>query len=361
MENKTMINHLAKTIKLPEDFDWKTYLIKNIDLVLSGFDSEEQATDHYLKYGRSENRVYFEDKKIDHFVFCGGRSGSMILTKTFSNNNNKVYTTHGNEFSIAFHKKSAYNLINNSKNANEKIYIIDSYRNPIERKMSSFFFRLDKENYSLPMNVLIKKFNEKCIENESNIIINFKTGNCDNIISLIKKISQDIIIDEIHENYIRTNVLNDDNLNILCNILDKNKESLEIISYKKINCNYYDYYHPIDELFRHYNISETFTNFDFDKKYGMHQYENIVFIKLRFCDINDWSKILSGIFGKEIKILPDNSTEQKEYYNLYKEFKSNCKIQKSFIKELLRDRHFNAYNTVEERRQYIKYWLDHTY
>lgn len=360
MENKTMTNHLAKTIKLPEDFDWKMYLIKNIDLILAGFDTEEQSINHYLKYGKNEHRIYWEDNKIDHFVFCGGKCGSHTLNNTFSNDN-KVYNTHSNEFSIAFHKKSAYNLINNSKNTNEKIYIIDSYRNPIERKMSSFFSKMNEENSSLAMSDLIKKFNEKYIENESNILINFKTGNCDNIISLIKKISEDIKLDEIHENYIRTNVLSDDNLNILCNILDKNKEQLGIISYKKINFNYYEYYHSIDELFRNYNISETFTNFDFDKKYGIGQYENIVFIKLRFCDIDDWGKILSGIFGKEIKILPDNLTEQKEYYNLYKEFKTNCKIKKSFIKELLKDQHFNAYNTVEERRQYIKYWIDRTY
>jgi hypothetical protein len=237
-------------------------------------------------------------------------------------------------------------------------YDISENRNPIERKISCFFQNLKEEEANLLMNYLISKFNKNFIEKESNLIIYFKTGSFDNIMSLCKKISKNIKVDECHENFVRINAINNDNLNILCNLLDKNKELLGVISYKKIFINLNEYCHSIDELFRHFNISGTFTNFDFDKKYGMYQYENMVFIKLRFCDINNWGKILSDIFGKEITLFSDNLTENKEYYELYKEFKSQYKVPKFFIKEILKDEHFNAYNTIEERRQYIKYWMD---
>jgi hypothetical protein len=150
-------------------------------------------------------------------------------------------------------------------------------------------------------------------------------------------------------------------VNIFCKILDKYTEYFGVLNYKKQLLNNTEYYHPIDELFRHFDISETFTDFDFDKKYGMYQHENMVFIKLRFCDINNWGKILSEIFGKKITLFSDNLSEHKEYYELYKEFKSQFKIPRSFIKELLKDEHFNAYNTIEEKRKYIKYWMDRSY
>jgi hypothetical protein len=361
MENETIKNNLDETMKLPEDFDWKIYLIKNVDLILAGIKSKDEAINHYLQWGINESRVYYEDDKINYFVYCGGKCGSTTLNTTLLKNNMKSIHFHSEEFSNLNHNKSNYKIINNNKNKNEKLYFIDSYRTPIERKMSSFFQNLKTEKLNWSHDDLVKEFNEKCIEKESNIIIHFEKGNADNISCLIKKISENIKIDEIHEKYIRVNMMSNDNLNILCTILDKNKESLGILSYKKNFYNYYEYYHSIDELFRHFNISETFTNFDFDKKYGMYQHENMVFIKIRFCDIDDWGKILSDIFGKEITMFSGNLTEKKKYFELYKEFTSNYKVSKSFIKEILKDEHFNAYNTIEERRKYIKYWMDRSY
>jgi hypothetical protein len=167
-----------------------------------------------------------------------------------------------------------------------------------------------------------------------------------------------VTIDEIQETYIRVNVLTIENLNILCKIFDKHREKLGIISYKKKFINMYEHCQSFDELFRHYNISDAFKEFDFDKNYGMYQYENMVFIKLRFCDIDNWGKILSNIFGRELTMTPTNLAKEKFYYEKYLEFKNNYKVPRSFIKELLKDEHFNAYNTVEEKRQYLKYWMD---
>lgn len=361
MENETMTTHLDETIKLTEDFDWKVYLIKNVDLILAGINTKNEAIEHYLNFGKYEYRLYYENDKIDHFIYCGGKCGSSTLYLTMFKNYFRCIKLHSNEEYMLNDKKSIYDIIQHNKKTNKKLYFIDCYRNVIERKISCFFENSKIEDRTKTMNDLIKEFNEKYIENESNIIIHFEKGNADNISYLIKTISENIKIDEIHENYIRTNMLSNDNLNILCSLFDKNKEALGIISYKKVTFNYYEYYQSMDELFRCFNISENFTKFDFDKKYGIHQHENMVFIKLRFCDINNWDKILSDIFGKEITLHSDNLTEQKEYYELYKEFKAQYKVPKSFIKNLLKDEHFNSYNTIEERRQYIKYWLARSY
>jgi hypothetical protein len=272
-------------------------------------------------------------------------------------NHMKTIHSHSEKSAILDHNISIYNLINDNKKQNEKIYLIDSYRNPIERKMSSFFQSLQKEKYDWPMSDLIKEFDDQYLNNEYIIIINFKSGSYHNIEYLVKKISEDIVIDEAYENYMLLNMINSDNLNILCNLLDKNKESLGIMSYKKLLINRNDYYHSIDELFRHFNISDTFNNFDFDKKYGTYKHENMVFIKLRFCDISDWDKILSDIFGKEITIFSANLSENKEYYDLYKKFKSQYKVPRFFLKGLLKDEHFNLYNTFDERKKYLNYWL----
>jgi hypothetical protein len=112
MENETTINHLDKTI-LPEDFDWKVYLIKNVDLILAGINNEERAIDHYLNYGAIEYRIYYENHKVDKFVYCGGKSGSSTLYSTLVKNCFK---------SMKLHTNFEYKL-NNCNNSIYDIYI----------------------------------------------------------------------------------------------------------------------------------------------------------------------------------------------------------------------------------------------
>lgn len=362
MENNSLINYLGEKAYLPDDFDWKLYLIYNPDIILCGLDTEEQAIHHYLNFGFYEYRIYYEKCKITHFVYCGGKCGSSTLNNSLFKNRFRSIGLHSNEeYKLRNNGNSILDIIHSSSNTNETIYFIDSYRNPIERKISSFFQNLDSEKYNFPINELIEEFNKDFTDIEYTLIINYHVEFKDKLTSTIKTVLKNRKIDDITDTFIKVNVGTNDNLNILCNIFDKYKEDLGILSYTKAHLNYNDYYHSSDELFRHFNISETFTNFDFDKKYGTYKHENMVFIKLRFCDISDWDKILSDIFGEKITIFPDNLSEHKEYYELYKEFKSQYKIPKFFIKELLKDKHFNAFNTIEEKRQYIKHWMGRSY
>ena len=101
-----------------------------------------------------------------------------------------------------------------------------------------------------------------------------------------------------------------------------------------------------------------FDSFDFEKRYNIAEYDNIVYIKIRFNDINDWNKILSEIFNREITIYPDNLTENKQVAELYKKFKEQYKVPKDYlVNHLPNDKMFKIYNTDEEQKLYINNWM----
>ena len=89
----------------------------------------------------------FDD--IDIFVYCGGKCGSTTLESTLINYNYKVFRAHSfADFTRLYNDKNIFDIINNNRQ-NKEIYIIDSYRTPIERKISSFFENIntDVPNY----------------------------------------------------------------------------------------------------------------------------------------------------------------------------------------------------------------------
>lgn len=49
-------------------FDWEAYIKKYPDLQKAGYNSRQQAIDHYLNYGSKEGRVYTEDKDVNVIV-----------------------------------------------------------------------------------------------------------------------------------------------------------------------------------------------------------------------------------------------------------------------------------------------------
>ena len=229
--------------------------------------------------------------KINIFIFCSGQSGGSTLAKTLDNNLYNIIHLH-TSICVGIYSLNKYNLnninifdiINHNKEKNN-IYIIDSYRNPIERKISSFFQYL--KGY-------IQNYNELSIQE----LIDFFNNN---------------LLETIEE------------------------------------------YHSINEVFEHYKINK-FDKFNFDKKYNYMKHENMILIKLRFKDIKEWNKILTKIFGKQTEIYSDNLTENKEYYNLYKEFLQEYKLPKKYINILKNNTEFKIYNTPKEQMEYIKYW-----
>ena len=152
----------------------------------------------------------------DVFVYCGGKCGSMSLYETFIKNGYKCCQTHGNEYWINTLKKDfpIFDYINKSSET-KKVYIIDCYRTPIERTISSFFQNicLFLPNYKdLKIKELIDYFNNNLLLIENYHPINevlkyynlpqFDTFNFEkkyNIIEKDNKVFIKILFDDINQ------------------------------------------------------------------------------------------------------------------------------------------------------------------
>ena len=105
----------------------------------------------------------------DVFVFCGGKCGGATLTKTLSDSEYKVCHLHDSKtkgiIDSDIDTKNVFNIIDEISKT-KTVYIIDVYRNPIERKISAFFQNIDIElpNYkNYTVDELINYFNLNCL------------------------------------------------------------------------------------------------------------------------------------------------------------------------------------------------------
>ena len=58
--------------RLPQDFDWRTYLLYQPELRYSGITTEELAKRHYLDFGRAEGRIYKRLRVLLRYTACTG-------------------------------------------------------------------------------------------------------------------------------------------------------------------------------------------------------------------------------------------------------------------------------------------------
>ena len=145
---------------------------------VSGYDSKEKAINLYNRFTIKNNKNEFKNNKNEFknnkndcknvFVYCSGKCGSATLLNTFTNN--KFDTIHLHDNSYYKHaykcKNSIFELIDKSCKQFDKIYIIDSYRTPIERKISSFFQNIKThiKNYeSMSIDELVTFFNKNLL------------------------------------------------------------------------------------------------------------------------------------------------------------------------------------------------------
>ena len=221
---------------------------------------------------------------LDCIVLCSGKCGSSTLFITLTQNNFKNIKVHNKfDFIIQYNYDGLIETINKSSK-NKKLYLFDIYRNPIERKISSFFHHI---NY----------INDRNYRNYS--------------------------IEEL------INIFNNEYINTI------------------------EEYHSMNEILDEFKL-ENFKCFDFDRRYNIIEKDNLVFIKLLFKDINIWELKLSEIFRKKITLYNDNISENKEYHDVYVEFKKKYKVPKSYIDNILiNDKEFKIYNTEEEQNIYI--------
>lgn len=88
-------------------------------------------------------------ENFEVIVYCGAKCGGTTLAKTFQNNGYKTLHMHGEKLPGTFScnvklSYAIYEIIDNSCKTN-KVYIIDSYRTPIERKISAFFQQINNK------------------------------------------------------------------------------------------------------------------------------------------------------------------------------------------------------------------------
>ena len=116
-------------------------------------------------------KKHFLHPEVDIICLVGGKCGSTTLNETFIKNGYKSIKVHSNkDFIGQFKYDGLIDLINRSS-SNKKLYLIDSYRTPIERKISSFFENIhiyipDYKNKSCEQ--LIDIFNTKYLNGIEN-------------------------------------------------------------------------------------------------------------------------------------------------------------------------------------------------
>jgi hypothetical protein len=107
--------------------------------------------------------------KFDIFICCGGKCGGTTLAYTFHQNGYKTTHLHSSKhlgnFKSNIDVNNTFDIINASKQ-DGPIYIIDSYRTPIERKISCFFQKIHTylPNYAtMKIENIIQYFNENIL------------------------------------------------------------------------------------------------------------------------------------------------------------------------------------------------------
>ena len=103
---------------------------------------------------------------FDIFICCGGKCGGTTLAYSFHQNEYKTAHLHSSKhlgnFKSSIDVNHTFDIINASKK-HGPIYIIDSYRPPIERKISCFFQKIHTylPNYeNMPIKNIITYFDQ---------------------------------------------------------------------------------------------------------------------------------------------------------------------------------------------------------
>jgi hypothetical protein len=112
-------------------------------------------------------------------------------------------------------------------------------------------------------------------------------------------------------------------------------------------------YHSLNELLIHFKLP-LFENFDFKQKYNILKKDNLTFLYLLFENFCEFNNIIKSITNYNIEIRKLNCSCDKQYNELYKEFKKIYKCPLSFLPNLLCDNQFNIYVEDQSKIQYLK-------
>jgi len=111
-----------------------------------------------------------------------------------------------------------------------------------------------------------------------------------------------------------------------------------------------------DHFIDKYNICVP-KQFDYLNKYLLVNEHGINYIKLRLKDAHCWGPILSKIFNIRICIVKDYESSNKPIKNLYNIFKSEYKIPKNLLEDLMNCKYLTYFYSSEEKMQYYNEWI----
>lgn len=248
---------------------------------------------------KTANEKLFSNKKQNGaalegivFVYTPPKVGSTTLVSSLRISMASKYTIIHIHDEIMLEKLTGIknvtinDLIKYNASLGKKIYVIDIYRTPVERKMSEYFEKL-----------AIYHFNNT------------------------------------------PEKLNNYNINLIINRFNK------IFPYLENGDHYMDKYDVQPKL-----------PFDHTKKYIIQSINNITYIKLRLVDSDEWSTILTNIFGTQIVLVNEYKTENKPIGELFTRFKQEYKLPRNFLNQIKKDKYLHYFFTFEEVYEYIYMW-----
>lgn len=248
-------------------------------------------------------------------LYCPQKVGSTSLVTSFRlSASDKYFTMHTHEDlifkALGNLENSIYveDIIKNTcmKNVNtmspRKIYIIDVYRTPIERKISEYFHDLSSYHFN---------------NTEDNIA----------------EYSLQKIINRFND--IFPHVSNEDYYFEKYNIMDTD---MSIYS----------------------DIKPMAYEFNFKKKYLLYEKNGVTYIKLRLKDSSEWGQILSEIFNTEITVVYDYETRDKNIGELYNKFLNEYQLPFNYFKMIEECKYLKLYYDFNERYEYLNNWWKKT-
>lgn len=111
-----------------------------------------------------------------------------------------------------------------------------------------------------------------------------------------------------------------------------------------------------DHFLDEYNIPVP-SHFDWNNKYLQINHNGVNYIKLRLRDSELWGDILSKLLETKICIVKDYETSKKAVKDLYAKFKTNYKIPKNLLDDVINSSYIEYFFSPSEKEEYYTKWL----